>query len=215
MAITILRAPFTADTWRRTLYGATSLPSAALCFALVVPGLLAGTALLVVFLVGVPIFLLFLTAARFACAFERMRVRGILGIEITAPPALAPQGGLLRRFRTRICSSRTWLELLFLVLNAPISLAMLYACVYPWVQTAYSLSYPIVQWNTDFSPSAWGGETWIGAVTVHTLPGFVALFLGPWLIKGATSLHASWVNVMIGSRLQTSQEKSLRPDRCA
>ncbi len=195
-----LRAPFTADTWRRTAYGVLSLPLAAVCFALTMPGLIASTALLVVFLVGIPLFLLFFGVARTLAGVQRSWARVMLGADLHAPHPLALSGGPVRRWRARCGDSRTWREIAFIVLNLPFGLVLLFLCVYPWLQAVYSLSYPIVQWNTDFGPGSWGGDTWIGVVALHTLPGFAALFLGPWLILGATTLHGHWVRLMVGGR---------------
>lgn len=197
--VAFLRAPFAAATWRRTAYGIASLPIAAVSFALVVPGIIASTALLAAFLLGVPFFLLFFGVARTLAGFHRSWVRVMLKVDVGTPEPLQVGGGPLRRWKSRCADLRTWRDVLFMIANLPISLVLLYLCAWPWVQTVYSLSYPIMQWNTQFGPGAWGGPSWIGAVAVHTLPGFVTLFLGPWLIQGATFVHRRWVRVMIGT----------------
>lgn len=191
-------APFKLDTWRRTLYGISCFPLGALWFALTIPGVIASTALTITFILGVLMFLLFFSVARTVARFEIVRVRWLLGIPIDIPNRHSTAQGLVSRFSTRFKEGRTWREVAFVILNLPVGFAVTGATIYPWLQTVYSLSYPIVQWNTTFTEHAWGGPTWIGAVSVHTLPGFITLFLAPWWIKGVTWLHGKFVELMVG-----------------
>ncbi|WP_276356133.1 sensor domain-containing protein [Cohnella caldifontis] len=86
----------------------------------------------------------------------------------------------------------------FVVLNEPIGFVVSFATLYPWVHTAYSLSYPVVYWNTKFTEDAWGGPSWLGAVLVHFFPGVILLFLAPWWIRGVARLHGKFVELMLG-----------------
>ncbi|WP_173071338.1 hypothetical protein [Phytohabitans houttuyneae] len=50
----------------------------------------------------------------------------------------------------------------------------------------YWVSYPVVYWGDDLSEN-WGGPSWLGAAALHFAPAPVMLFVGPWLLKLATS----------------------------
>lgn len=193
------RAPFRARTWLCTAYGVLSFPTGVLWFALTVPGLLVSTVLMVVFLLGIPFLFLFFGVARVCGLVERARARVFLGVDIQEPVRGGARGrGIWGRLGARIGDGRTLREIAYVVVNLPFGFALTFASLYPWVQTCYSLSYPFVHWNDTFSVHAWGGPSWIGAVSVHTLPGFLTLFLGPWLIRGMTWLHGKFIKVMLG-----------------
>lgn len=195
---TILCAPFTAQTWRRTAYGIVSFPLAAIYFALTVPELIVSAPLIIVFGLGLVLSLVFFWISRQLARFERARVGWMLGQEIAAPLDPALRGNPARRWWARCRLATTWRTAAFMLTNLPLSLVTTFLCFYPWLQTVYSLSYPIVQWNTTFTEHAWGGPTWLGAVAVHTLPGIPMLFAAPWIVKAATTVHAAWVRLLLG-----------------
>lgn len=195
---TILRAPFTAETWRRTAYGVVSFPLAAIYFALTVPELIVSVPLIIVFGLGLVLSLVFFWISRQLARFERARVGWMLGTPIPAPPVETVTGNPARRWWARCRMASTWRTAAFMLTNLPLSLITFFLCFYPWLQTAYSLSYPFVQWNTTFTEHAWGGPSWLGAVAVHTLPGIPMLFAAPWIVRAATTIHAAWVRLLLG-----------------
>lgn len=197
---TILRAPFTVDVWRRTGYGLLCLPVAIVCFLLTIPFLLVGTPLIIVAGVGLVVSLLALWSSRQLASLERTRALRLLRQPIAPPEQSAVAGHLARRWWTRIRTPTTWLTLAYMVTNLPLSLLVSFLCLYPWLQTVYSLTYPIVQWHTTFSDQAWGGPSWLGAVAVHTLPGIAMLFAAPWIVRGATTVHLRWVRLLLVAR---------------
>lgn len=199
LARSVLTAPFRAMTWRRTLYGLLGLPVAAVGFALLMTGVIASIPLMIV-LLGTLVFLLSAAVAGRVAAFERGRARFLLRADIGEPhehPRV--EGRLLRRFGARVGSWRTWREILFVVFNLPVSFVVFFLCVYPWIQVAYSISYPIVFWGAEFGPDSWGGPSWLGVIAVHSLPGYVLLFATPWIVWGATWLQVRWIQLMTGS----------------
>lgn len=197
---TILRAPFTAQTWGRTAYGILSSPLGAVYFALTIPGLLVSTPLVPVLGLGLLLSGLFFWASRQIAAVERARASWLLDQPICPPVTTVVRGGLARRWWLRCRSVTTWRYVAFIVTNLPLSLVTTFLCIYPWLQTVYSLSYPIVQAHTTFTEHAWGGPTWLGAVAVHTLPGIPMLFAAPWIVRGATGVHAAWARLLLGTR---------------
>lgn len=195
----ILVAPFRADTWRRTLHGVLCLPLAAIYFALTVPLFLVGTPLIVVLGLGLVLSLVAFWISRQLARLECARTRALLHREVRRPDQPVVRGNPARRWWARCRSATTWRTLAFMLTNLPLSLVVTFLSLYPWVQTVYSLSYPIVQWNTSFTEHAWGGPSWLGAVAVHTLPGIPMLFAAPWLVRAATTVHALWVRLLLGT----------------
>lgn len=200
IAARLFRAPFRGDTWRRTAYGIGCFPLAVVSFVAVVPGTIVGTVLMITLILGAIALLVFFSLTRTVGSVHRWWARIGLGLIITQPAALNPAGGPLARLRVRVADPRTWRELAFATLNLPAGFAVTALSIYPWMQTIYSLSYPIVQWNTTFTVDAWGGPSWIGAVAVHTLPGIPMLFLAPWWIYAVTWLHGRFVRLMLAGR---------------
>lgn len=196
----ILGAPFTFATWRRTAYGVLSLPVAAVYFALTVPTLLISTALIIVFGLGILFTLAVFWLSRVFAWMERARGSGMIGAVLSPPIGPTVFGGPFKRWWQRCRSPVTWRTLGFMLTNLPLSAVTCFLCAYPWVQTFYSLSYPIIQWNTTFTEHAWGGPSWLGAVAVHTLPGVPMLFAAPWIVRGATAIHVAWVRYTLADR---------------
>lgn len=201
----IFSSPFRADTWRRTAYGVACFPLAAISFALVIPGTIVGTVLMITVILGAIILLVLFALTRTVGSVHRWWARIGLGLFITPPARLRLSGGPLARLRIRVTDPRTWRDLAFMIINLPAGFAVTALSIYPWLQTIYSLSYPIVQRNTTFTADAWGGPSWIGAVAVHTLPGIPMLFLAPWLVYAATWLHGRLVRAMLGGRARTGE----------
>jgi hypothetical protein len=193
--------PFTAETWIRTLYGILSLPIAVVWFVLTIPGVLISSVLTVVFLLGTLLSFIFFGIARGGAQFERARARIFLGIHTKEPSRRQPlKKGILASFRARFVDAQTWREITYFVLNLPLGFVSSFLSLYFWVQTIYCLFlYPVFYADTITS-NDWGGPTSIGIWSVHILPGFVTLFLGPWVIKGVTWVQGRLVQSLLGGK---------------
>src|SRR4029077_19498759 len=73
--------PFTARTWKETLYLLLSLPVGIVTFSVLVTGLATGAGLLIT-LLGIPIIWLTFVLARGLADLERMRARTLLDADV-------------------------------------------------------------------------------------------------------------------------------------
>lgn len=207
-------APFSGDTWRRTAYAIVSLPIAIISFVFVVVSLALGTGLLVLFL-GVLIYLLAFGLTSGLCRFHRAWARWFLGVQCFQRPRRPRRArGILPRLGARIRDGRTWRELAFIVINLPLAATSAGVAIYVWLQSAYSLSYPILTWNQVGLENGWGGPSRLGVVLVHSVPGLFTLFLGPWLIKAITQFQG-WTTARLAGTPQRPVARPIaaEPDR--
>jgi hypothetical protein len=194
------RTPISLYLWKRVLYAVTNLPLAVLSLVFVLLFLVLGTGLFIIW-VGIPLLLLSFLLSRSLAGLHRAWAGWILGRPIPAPARRPRRGnGPLTRLAARIRDSWTWREIGFHILNAPLSVISGGLTLYVYLQTAYSLSYPFWAWNRPGIENLWGGPNRLAVVALHTLPGLVTLFLGPWLIIGCTRLQARTAELILGAR---------------
>jgi signal transduction histidine kinase len=138
----LLRAPFSALTWRTNLYtvaGAVlTLPSALLVLA----SLAVGLSLAVTFL-GLPLLALGGTLAIWLGGYQRALARRLLGQDIPAA-APRPRGrGVFGWLQASLTDPVAWRARLYLIIRLPLAFVSCYTAAFCYVEGVLSLSYPL------------------------------------------------------------------------
>ncbi len=210
------RAPFTADTWKRTSYAFVHLFLGTIWFTAMVTGLSLAAGLAITF-VGFPILMVTFAVARGLTRFERALARVALGTRAQEPLRKQPSGpGLWRRFTARVSDSWSWREVAYLLLCLPMGIAMFTVTVVVWSMVLWGISFPIFGWAlTRNDRMVWLGgfhpEFWF-AIVVYFLIAVVVFFTGPWFIKGVTALHGALVDGLLGTSRAELEAQALKAD---
>ena len=106
--------PFTARTWKETLYLLLSMPVGIVTFVVLVTGLATGAGLLIT-LLGIPIIWLTFVLARSLADLERMRARVFLDADV-ARLYLPDAKGWWKRLISRTEDPSTWLDIVYGIL---------------------------------------------------------------------------------------------------
>ncbi|RCG23976.1 sensor histidine kinase [Sphaerisporangium album] len=192
-----------ADT-RYTLLG---LPLAILSFCLLVPGLAAGTGLVVVW-IGLPVLALTLVAARGLANVERSRLPEILGRPVALPRRKsAPAGSRWpRRMIQPVLDMQSWLDLLHGIVVFPVAIVTFVVTVTWWALALTGLTYPLYGWITSSIPGNVQLPELLGLGRGYTVDSLFYVALGaiagltlPLVLRGAALLRAG-----LGRALLTS-----------
>lgn len=104
------RAPFAADTWKRTAFALGHFPVSIVAFTVVLTGLCLALGLAVT-LLGLPVLLVTFAAARLGARIDRRFGRATLGTGAGEPDRRLPSGpGPWRRFVARLLDPWSWRE---------------------------------------------------------------------------------------------------------
>jgi signal transduction histidine kinase len=210
------RAPFTADTWKRTSYAFVHLFLGAVWFGLMVTGLSLSAALAIT-LVGFPLLMVTFAVARGLTRFERAFARVALGTKAGEPLRKQPTGSSpWRRFAARVSDPWSWREVAYLLLCLPMGIAMFTVTIVVWSMVLWGISFPIFGWAlTRNDRMVWLGgfhpDFWF-AIVVYFLIAVVVFFIGPWFIKGVTSLHGALVDGVLGTSRAELEAQALKAD---
>lgn len=192
-----LAHPFDALTWRRTLHLLADLPLGVVAFTVAVTAtaLSAGLALT---LVGVPLLVLTLVAARYYGRFERARVRVLLGVELPAP---APHGGGVtpRRWLKELRDPAGWKALAHAIVALPLGIVTGTVVLVGWTTALALIAAPVARmWSSD--PSYVGAlQFGSPAVAVSAFAAGVLLALAmPAAVRGLAALDAALARLLLG-----------------
>src|SRR5580704_17256015 len=160
------------------VYLMTGVPLSAIVFSLAVTGLSLSVGLLPLALLGVPVLVLTLQGCRAFGAFERARVRLMLGEVVPAPgKKTVPGGGWFRRFVARLTDASSWRQVAAALLLMPLTVIGYVVAVSVWslalaliALPAYNVALPRGG-AVVFGWVARGAPTMVAAATV----GFILL----------------------------------------
>jgi signal transduction histidine kinase len=193
-----------ARTWRETAHLLADLPFGIAWFTIVVTGvsIAAGT---LVTLIGIPVLMLTLLAARMISAVERARVRAFLGTHI-ASPFRRLDGNLWQRFKQAVSEAPAWTTLAYSILMLPVGIITFTLAVTMWATAAYGLTYPAWGWLLGRMDDNWvlwhrtPLEPWqhVEVAVVHVVVGAVFLALSPRLVHGLAVLRVAMTRGMTG-----------------
>jgi hypothetical protein len=189
-------------TWRALLFMVLSLVTGIVYFTWAVTGLSLSVSFLIL-VIGVPFAILFLLSVRGLAWLEARLVQALLGVEMESRP-LFPAAAVnwLQRTKAVLSDKRTWLALLYLVLQLPLGIAYftvavtllavsLALIVAPFVQA--SLHFPII--TIDSARILLPPE----ALVLMELGGVILLTATMHLIRGVGAWHGRYAKALLAS----------------
>ncbi|WP_239003656.1 sensor histidine kinase [Nocardia panacis] len=223
IANAVLRAPFTARTWKEITY---------LIAAFVLGGLAAGWGwiagsgglLAALTIVGIPLPAVLLLAGRYWAKVYRELSRRLLDTPVAEPRPFAPRPGLFGFLRDAFADIPSWRALLFLFLQVIVGIVggwSLFVGAFVAVMLAIS---PII-WQ--FFPSidnagrrsliqfnAFYADNWL-SVLVFCVLGVLGLFAVPWVARALCLLHRLLTVLLLGPTEGDQRVTRLRESRQA
>jgi hypothetical protein len=181
-AETVLRPFLARETYLGLVYALLGLPLGLFYFVFLVTGLSVGLGLAVT-IVGIPILVLTIIAARGLAQLERTLAVSLLGASMPRVATEPGKGMLWRRLARQLRSRATWRELAYLLIRFPTGLASFSIAVTVTVQAAYAIIMPVLVAigvpGTDYY--GWHVDTvWKALLLVP--PGIALLFVAPLIL---------------------------------
>jgi signal transduction histidine kinase len=207
---TVLRRPFRAATWRELAYLLLGGAMSVVAFAEVV-AMVTGSLVLLVTLLGVPLFLLKSHLERVLAQVERRRAGFLLRETIEGRYRDATGGGFWHRVRVVAGDPQTWRDFLWLVLLAPVGFGFAVVAASLAGSAVYLLSLPLWWWSVprsalpDVGPH-WTVDTW-PRVGVLAAAGLGLVFATPWVCAALAHGQARLARAVLrpGSRSRADE----------
>ncbi|MFJ1973067.1 sensor histidine kinase [Streptomyces sp. NPDC087903] len=219
-----LRAPFEARSWREFTYVLLSLPVSILLFTYAVTMLSIGAGLLVTFL-GIPVLAAGLAGCRGFGALERVRARGLLGLEVADPePLRVRKNGALGWMGAVLKSGTSWRTVLYAMLQFPWAVFSFCVAVAFWAYGWALLTYPLWFWLFPMHGGQ-GGLQLYGdeqhqifldnpfEITVTALVGLLFTLASPWIVRALTTVDRLMVHGLLGPSRLSARVVELESDR--
>nr|BFD83293.1 sensor histidine kinase [Streptomyces sp. Xyl84] len=219
-----LRAPVEARSWRELAYVLLSLPIGILLFTYAVTMVSLGAGLLVTFL-GIPVLAGALAGCRGLGVLERVRARGLLGLDVAEPEPLRMKGhGPLAWTGAVLKSGGSWRALLYAVLQFPWAVFSFVVSVVLWANGWMLLTYPLWFWVFPM----WAGQGGIQLygdehhriyldnpfeIAVTALVGLLITLATPWIVRALTTVDRVLVHGLLGPSRLSARVVELESDR--
>ncbi|WP_327662031.1 MULTISPECIES: sensor histidine kinase [unclassified Streptomyces] len=219
-----LRAPIEGRTWREFGYLLLSLPLSIIGFVWAVTMTSLGVGLLITF-IGVPVLAAALAGSRGLGALERVRARGLLGVEVGTPEPLRPRtGGPMGWIGATLKSGVSWRHLLYGVLHMPWAVFGFAVGLSFWVTGWTMLTYPLWRWVFPTYVGQDGIQLYGDAghaiyldnpfeITVTAGLGLLVTLVTPWVIRALTTVDRLMVIGLLGPSRLASRVVELESDR--
>ena len=181
-----------------TTYVALSAAIGTVAAIVLVPTLLAGTALLLFALVGAPLLAFVFAATHVLARFERRRVGALLGIDF--PSRSLPRDGSVPRRALKWMSSRgAWLELIYGVVALPfVGWVGGFLVFTGWGVALSFLTFPLWGWATPGEGDLFGFDVGYGySSALHVAGGAAALYAAPWLARGVAAVQVAMARLLL------------------
>ncbi|MEU6881947.1 sensor domain-containing protein [Streptomyces sp. NPDC046712] len=219
-----IRAPFEARTWREFGHLVLGLPLSCVYFALSIAMVSAGAGLLITFL-GIPVLAGGLAMCRGFGALERVRARGLLGLDVAAPePVRGRTGGAMSWMGAMLKSGASWRHLLYAILHMPWAIFAFSVSVAFWVWGWALFTYPAWQWVFPMYAGQDGIQLYGDRthafyldspfeIAVTSAVGLVFVVAGPWVIRALTTVDRLMVSGLLGPSRLATRVTELETDR--
>ncbi len=190
-------------TWLRrggaeTVYLLTSLPVAIVSFTVLVTGLsLAGG--LMITLVGLPVLLLALYAARGFAAVERTRLTWVAGAAATTPRYRGRSGQGAKAWLRLLADRQAWLDVAHALLVFPLAIFTWSLTVTWWSVALFGLPWPLFGHALDRAnspdsqdlPQLLGIDSYAHRSLFYVGLGLFCLITLPFVLRGLTAVHVA------------------------
>lgn len=187
-------------TWASVAYLLLSLGTGIAYSTIAVVGITV-SASLAIFIVGVPIFLLFVGVVRSISLVEGRIIEALLGIRMPRRPLLEPAGGWMERFKHWLRDRRSWTSMLYMAGQLPLGIAYFTAMVagsavaawfaiMPWIQ-----AFTGVPFLPDFNGADYHLDAW--AVIPASAAGILLLLIVFAFARLVGRWHARYAKWML------------------
>lgn len=197
---------------RESGYLLLCLPLAVVGFVVLVATVSIGAPSLVAFLFGVLVLAVGLAAARALGDVERRRLAAA-GYPLPPVRRFVRSGeGFLRWVVDRLKHGQGWLDLLFQVLNFPISLLSFVLTATWWATGVAATLYPLWEWALPEDGDQLADLLGIGLAeeyALYVVGGVLLLLTAPWVVRGLVWLHHGWARVTLGATSVTELEEQV------
>ncbi len=189
-----------ARVYKSLFYMLLSLGTGIAYFTIVVTGLSLSGGLLIL-IIGLPFLLLFLGVVRGLSFLEGRLVEVLLGTRMPRRPRSEPQGvGLVQRMWFWLKDGRTWLAMVYMVLQLPLGIVYFTVAVSGFAAALWMIVIPFIQVGVDHTYMDLNGREFL--FQFWTLPFLViggALLLVIWLhlIRWIGRGHAAYAKAML------------------
>ena len=189
-------------TWRAFVFMLLSFVTGIVYFTWAVTGLSLSVSLLVL-VIGAPFAILFLLSVRGLGWLEARLVEVLLDVRMERRP-LFPAAALnwLQRSKALLADKRTWLSLLYLVLQMPLGLIYFTMLVMLFAASLALLAAPFVQvWMHFAVITIDGGPLFLSpaALALLEIGGFILLTATMHLIRGVGGWHGRYAKALLVS----------------
>lgn len=194
----LVTRPFRVQTWRDTAYLLLGGITSVLAFGILLAGGVGG-GILAITLLGLPVLVLTLLAARGIAWAERRRAWLAFGSPIVARYRTS-EGNLWAKTKAVLGDLQTWKDLLWLVLIVPIGFGFALGTAIAWGVVLGSLLLPAFWWAIPESETLDYGivevDSWTNAIVV-SLVAFGAAILLAWIVRGLALAEALLARVLL------------------
>jgi signal transduction histidine kinase len=220
----VLRAPFTAQTWRELAFCLLSSALSAVAVAFVAVTFGAGLALLVTFL-GVVIFAASVRGARGIGAWHRGLARSLLHEEIEEPQPFVNRPGFFGWLQGALRDRTGWRAIAYTLLKIPVVLFGVWFALGTWWSAFRCLTFPVLTPGAA-SPHAFGvftnvlapgyfsvesGGFWHGLFIFFT--GVLLLFVAPWTVRLVVTVDRLIMRALLAPDAVAARVRSLEEAR--
>jgi signal transduction histidine kinase len=196
----VLRPTVSGRTWLAVVHLMTGMFVGIATFTVVLVCLVAGIALLPVFLLGFPVLAATLGLCGLIAAAERARFTLMLGTIIPfARPPREPgwRGRLVRPF----AAAASWRQLVYTLIRLPLSLVQVTVLTLAWSLSLVLITAPSYVWALPGGGAHLGGHLirYPGALITAVLAGLVLLLAAPAITRGLARSDAAVGRWLLGA----------------
>ncbi|MFC8916709.1 sensor histidine kinase [Streptomyces sp. NPDC047821] len=220
-----LRAPFEARTWREFGYLLIGLPLSVLYFSLSITMVSLGAGLVVTFL-GIPVLAAALALCRAFGTMERVRARGLLGLDVADPAPVRDRsgGGLMGWVGGVLKSGESWRHFLYSVVHMPWAIFAFTVAVAFWAYGWGLLTYPLWRWVFPVYAGVDGLQLYgdgthnfyldtPAEMAATSLIGLLLVLVTPWVIRALATVDRLLVIGLLSPSRLASRVSELESDR--